>query len=103
IAHRLFRSLLTLTVIVLAVAFFMALLTESAFTQAVAVGVHAENRESRTFSRRLGVWFGEPDEIAMADRLVAARDDRQELSEIAAVSGVSQPAVEKLAEQSDRE
>ena len=39
ITHRLFRSLLTLTVIVLAVAFFMALLTESAFTHAVASGV----------------------------------------------------------------
>ena len=49
ITHRLFRSLLTLTVIVLAVAFFMALLTESALTQAVAQAVTAENRESRVF------------------------------------------------------
>jgi FtsX-like permease family len=103
IAHRLFRSLLTLTVIVLAVAFFMALLTESAFTQAVARGVRAENRESRTFSRRLGVWFSEPDETAMSERLVAARDAPEEAKEIAAVSGVSASEIENLALDAERE
>src|SRR6476646_8158944 len=73
IAHRLFRSMLTLTVIVLAVAFFMALLTESALTRSVARAVAAENNDRRTFSRRLSVWFSEPDDVAMAERLLSAR------------------------------
>src|SRR5260221_6029113 len=97
ITHRLFRSLLTLTVIVLAVAFFMALLTESALTQAVARAVTAENHERRTFSRRLSVWFSEPDDVAMAQRLLASRAAPEEEMEMAAVSGGSLPAIEKLA------
>src|SRR5450432_362867 len=103
ITHRLFRSLLTLTVIVLAVAFFMALLTESAFTHAVARGVLGENLESRTFSRRLGGWFSEPDDIAMAERLLAARDAPDQVREIAAVSGISRSEVERLAYDAERE
>jgi len=103
ITHRLFRSLLTLTVIVLAVAFFMALLTESALTQAVARAVTAENHERRTFSRRLSVWFSEPDDVAMAQRLLASRAAPEEAVEMAAVSGVSLPAIENLALDAERE
>jgi hypothetical protein len=103
ISHRLFRSLLTLTVIVLAVAFFMALLTESALTQAVARAVAAENHESRTFSRRLAVWFSEPDDVAMAERLRASRAAPEEAREISVVSGTDLSQVQKLASDAERE
>jgi len=103
ITHRLFRSLLTLTVIVLAVAFFMALLTESALTQAVARAVTAENRESRVFSRRLAVWFSEPDDVAMAERLRASRNAPDEAKEISAVSGIDMAAIDNLALDAERE
>jgi hypothetical protein len=103
ITHRLFRSLLTLAVIVLAIAFFMSLLTESAFTQSVARGVAAENRETRTFSRRLAVWFSEPDEAAMAERLLASRGAPEEAREIAAVTGTPVDVVHTLAVDAERE
>src|SRR5258706_10283331 len=96
ISHRLFRSLLTLTVIVLAVAFFMALLTENAFTRSVAAGLRAEIREQRTASRKLSVWFTEPDDLAMADRLVTSTSFPDELREIAAVAQVPLSQVEEL-------
>jgi hypothetical protein len=103
ISHRLFRSLLTLTVIVLAVAFFMALLTESALTQAVARAVAVESHDSRAFSRRLSVWLSEPDDAAMAERLLASRAAPEEGKEIAAVSGAPLSQVEKLALDAERE
>src|SRR5258706_4093270 len=91
ITHRLFRSLLTLTVIVLAVAFFMALLTESALTQAVARAVTAENHERRTLSRRRSGSLNESDDVAMAQRLLASRAAPEEAMEMAAGSGGSLP------------
>jgi hypothetical protein len=103
ISHRLFRSLLTLTVIVLAVAFFMALLTESALTHAVAHAVVSENRESRAFSRRLSVWFSEPDDAAMAERLRASRAAPEDAKEMSAVSGIELPRVQALALDAGRE
>jgi hypothetical protein len=103
IQHRLFRSILTLTVIVLAVAFFMSLLSESAFTRAVGAGIATENRERRTHSQRLAVYFAEPDASGMAARLALARAYPEDLAEIARGSGVAADRVLALAEDSERE
>jgi hypothetical protein len=103
IRHRLFRSVLTLTVIVLAVAFFMALLSESAFTRAVGAGITTENRDRRTHSQRLAVWYAEPDAAAMATRLALAMDYAEDLDEIARVTGTPLDRVRSLAEDSERE
>src|SRR5258707_923802 len=82
IAHRLFRSLLTLTVIVLAVAFFMALLCESAFTRSVGAGVAVENAGKRLAAQRMAVWFAEVSPTDMAVRLSDADGDAVRLAEI---------------------
>ncbi len=103
IAHRLFRSLLTLTVIVLAVAFFMVLLCESAFTKSVGGGVAVENAARRFASQRLAVWVSDVDQIGMAARLVAADGRPLALGEIAAVSGAQLEQVRALAAESRRE
>ena len=47
VKHRLFRSALTLAVVVLAVAFFMFLLSESMFERSVARGVTGEDLAAR--------------------------------------------------------
>ncbi len=60
IKHRLFRSLLTTTVIVLAVAFFMALLADSVIARSVGAGVQTEVQQARRPAVVLDLWFGKP-------------------------------------------
>jgi hypothetical protein len=101
IAHRLFRSLLTLTVIVLAVAFFMSLLCEGAFTHAIGVGVDGENEVVRFATKRAALWFDPVDATGMAQRLALARPAA--IDEIAAVSHRTPEAVLGLAADAARE
>jgi hypothetical protein len=95
ITHRMFRSLLTLMVIVLAVAFFMTLLCESAFTRAVGLGVVAEAAQQRIPERRAKTWFSQPSNVLLADRLCVA--SATELDEFASVSRLERPRVAALA------
>jgi hypothetical protein len=69
IRHRFFRSLLTSAVIVLAVAFFMALLAGSVFARAVAGGVEQERQEQRLAATALDAWFSRPSPAALARQL----------------------------------
>jgi hypothetical protein len=101
IKHRIFRSLLTLAVIVLAVAFFMSLLTEAAVTHAVTIAVVHESAVERWGDQRLAVWFGEPGDLNLAARLAVAPP--AERAEAAAVSGYAPAALEALAADARRE
>ncbi|MBA2481638.1 MAG: ABC transporter permease [Planctomycetes bacterium] len=101
ITHRLFRSLLTLMVIVLAVAFFMTLLCEAAFTRAIGRGVMSEAAEQRIPERRAKIWFSQPSQVLLATRLATAT--QADIDEFAAVSGVEHAHVQHLVVESDRQ
>lgn len=103
IQHRMFRSLLTLMVIVLAVAFFMLLLCEAAFARGVGAGIDAENREVRFSERRAAAWFDEPGLVVTAERLSTAHREPARLAELSAVSGWSAERLAPLAAAVDRE
>jgi cell division protein FtsX len=99
VKHRMLRSVLTLAVVVLAVAFFMYLLSESMIVQTTGRGVAGEIADSRigqvTFTRML-----EPaTELITVRRLAHANavNDEKELSEFAAVAEMDLEAVKELA------
>lgn len=104
ILDRLLRSLLTLAVVMLAVAFFMFLLSESAIHLAVRRGVEAELQTARQGVRLLArvltpVGGGE----AAPRMLAAARHNPEERDELLAVTGRSPEALDALIEDSVRE
>jgi hypothetical protein len=72
IRHRLFRSLLTTTVIILAVAFFMVLLADSVIARAVGQGVQSEIRQARRPAVVVDLWFGHPSPTVLAGRIAAS-------------------------------
>lgn len=94
IRHRLFRSLLTTTVIVLAVAFFMNLLADSVIARSVDAGVRAEVRAVRLPTVACDRWFGQPGAVVLAQRLAAPQAS---LAAYAAVTGWSEERIGKLA------
>ncbi len=101
IAHRLLRSFLTLAVVVLAVAFFMFLLSESMFVRSTAEGVSGEISESRLATRLINYLFEAPPSLMMSRRLAqAAHADSKELAEYASVTGWEKDRVKALAEAS---
>jgi hypothetical protein len=71
IKHRLFRSVLTTMVIILAVAFFMNLLADSVIARAVDTGVKAELTVVRSTAVAGDLWFGRPSATLLASRLAA--------------------------------
>jgi hypothetical protein len=103
IAHRLFRSLLTLTVIVLAVAFFMTLLAENAFLHAIGGGVSSELARIRAPDQRLAVWCIQPSVNAVKRRLAAASGSDAAIGELSAVSGEPAATVTELSENARRQ
>ena len=104
IAHRLLRSFLTLAVVVLAVAFFMFLLSESMFVRATAEGVSREIREARMATRLLNYLFEAPSSLLMSRRLAqAAQSEAQTLDEYASITGWERGHVSALADVSARE
>jgi hypothetical protein len=72
IKHRLFRSTLTLSVITLAVSFFMFLLSESAYIQSISAGVKNEIYRDRIGNRWLSTYFVQPSNLEFAHRLSEA-------------------------------
>ncbi len=99
VKHRLLRSVLTLAVVVLAVAFFMYLLSESMIVQTTGKGVAGEIEDSRvgqvTFTRML-----EPaTELVTVRRLAHAYaiSDEAALAEFASVTGNELETVKALA------
>lgn len=104
ITHRLLRSVLTLAVVALAVAFFMFLLSESAFLAAVADGVRQESDTHRFAADLLNRLYGGTSPSAVIPRLAAAwPDDRERLDEAARVLGWEPARVDQLAGMSVRE
>ncbi len=97
ISHRLLRSLLTLAVVVLAVAFFMTLLCESSLLQRVGRGVSRELLDRREAATLLGRLFSPPASVAQARRLALYAGDHTVLAEFARVTGWEEARVEALA------
>ena len=85
IAHRLLRSSLTTSVILLAVAFFTAMLTENMFLNSVSEGVDGMIQSRREAVRRMGFLYNQPSELEMCSYLASiapagATPARQEAS-----------------------
>ncbi|MBO7299654.1 MAG: ABC transporter permease [Kiritimatiellae bacterium] len=99
VKHRLLRSVLTLAVVVLAVAFFMFLLSESMIVQTTGKGVASEISENRvgqvTFTRMLE----QATELITVRRLATASilNDEKALKEFATVTEMDVAAVSALA------
>lgn len=104
ISHRFFRSFLTMAVIMLAVAFFMAMLSESIFLRSTAQGVAGEIAATRDPTRRLGLYFNPPTTTALlAGQLAAADGDADVLVEYATVARADAGEVALLAAECARE
>ena len=94
IKHRLFRSVLTTMVIILAVAFFMTLLSDSVIARAVDQGVRAELKQARRSAVAADLWFGRPDANTLATRLA---NPATPLADYAAIAGWQPPRLAALA------
>lgn len=100
VKHRLFRSALTLAVVVLAVAFFMFLLCDSMYGRAVGKGVDAEIAASRAAQIRLTRLLTPATATSAMRHLAAAGKaaDGTALAEAAAVTGLPPEEIASLAE-----
>ncbi|MBN2712737.1 MAG: ABC transporter permease [Planctomycetes bacterium] len=97
IAHRLLRSTLTMAVILLAVAFFMAMLSEATFINSTNKTVNAaitKYRESATF---LNYIYSKPSETLIAQELAKIYRKRDAIEERAKVTGIPADQIESLA------
>lgn len=104
IAHRLLRSLLTLAVVVLAVAFFMFLLSETSFVSSTERGVRKEVAEERFAATLLDRMYNAPSSSVLSRRLsVASKISPSSLDEYAAVAGWESGRVRQLAQDCARE
>ncbi|MGI5869818.1 MAG: ABC transporter permease [Kiritimatiellia bacterium] len=105
VRHRLLRSMLTLAVVVLAVAFFMFLLAESMFQRATAQGVLAETKHERLSQHRLTRFLSPATEAVAVRRLADAwkAQDVDQLDEFAAVVELPREQIDSLAAESLRE
>lgn len=110
VKHRLFRSMLTLAVVVLAVAFFMFLLSESIFQRSVAGGVMDEDAHARFAQTTLTRLLSHAQEnttvrrLADAARKVNGKDAHKraaghaEIEEASHVTGLPVAEVSRLAQ-----
>ena len=105
VRHRMLRSLLTLSVVVLAVAFFMFLLSDSMFLRGVGRGVSAELEKGRLGGQTLTRLFVKPTMLVQTRRLSQAvrRGDDVSLAEAAAVTHWDPARVAALARLADDE
>ena len=105
VKHRLLRSMLTLAVVVLAVAFFMFLLSESMFQRATGLGVQAETKHERLSQQRLTRFLSPATEAVTVRRLADAwkAQDAEQLDEFAAVASLDRERIDALAAEARRE
>ena len=87
IKHRLLRSMLTMSVILLAVAFFMVTLSENVIINAVSTGVNHEIDVERSSIRLLNHLYTRPNSFAFSRKLSDIHKDDAALAEIAACTG----------------
>lgn len=99
VKHRMLRSVLTLAVVVLAVAFFMFLLSESMFIRATGRGVDSEIKHERISQQTLSRFFTPATELVTIRRLASSskNQDSVQLQEYANVTGFTREAVDALA------
>lgn len=100
IRHRLFRSVLTTLVVVLAVAFFMKLLADSAMARSVDAGVHREILLARRSAVAIDLWFAKPGSRILAQRLAQADAP---LADYSAISGWPEARIAAIATACRRE
>ncbi len=100
VKHRLFRSALTLAVVVLAVAFFMFLLCDSMYQRAVGKGVDAEIASSRAAQIQLTRLLTPATATSAMRHLAAAEKagDEAALAEAVSVTGLPREEIGALAE-----
>ncbi|MFW5830297.1 MAG: ABC transporter permease [Planctomycetota bacterium] len=103
IMHRLLRSTLTMSVILLAVAFFMFSLTESSIVNSVDQGVQEEIAVQRSTPLLLTHLSATPNPLQMAQRVARSADQPDRLAELAAVTGLDGEEVAELAGLAARE
>jgi putative ABC transport system permease protein len=97
VRHRLLRSVLTLAVVALAVAFFMFLLCENAVMASVGRGVRGELWALRAGVRLVSQLFTPLTPEALPPLLAHAAADERRLAELAAVSGFTPVRMHALA------
>lgn len=98
IAYRLFRSSLTLSVVVVAVAFFMVLLSESVIVKSVERGVRGQILDMRETDTLLANLFQTHSIAALSEKLAKARNDSVRLREFSQVTGLDMDKIKDLAE-----
>jgi len=99
ISYRLFRSSLTLAVVVVAVAFFMALLSEGTMTRSIGKGVAAAVLDLREGDLLLTHIFYPHSTLGLSRKLAAAHGQPETLAEFAQVAGITPEAAARLAGQ----
>ena len=87
---------MTLAVVVVAVAFFMVLLSESVIIQSVAAGIRAQTMELREADRFIAHVTSLPTVQSLRVKLAASRS-KARISELARVTGIAESDVEQLA------
>ena len=105
VRHRMLRSLLTLSVVVLAVAFFMFLLSDSMFRRGVGRGVAAEQEASQLGGQTMTRFYVRPSALVQMRRFSQAvrRGDQEILDEAARVTGWDPERIRTLAHDADTE
>lgn len=103
IKHRFFRSLLTLAVVVLAVAFFMYLLTENVIMDSIKQGMKEEIKRERKSSRQINLMFTKPTVREFNLMLSDMADQPEQLETISRVLGMPQENILKLAKIAEEE
>lgn len=99
ISYRLFRSSLTLAVVVVAVAFFTVLLSESFMLRSTSAGVRAEMTDAREADRLLMHLFHRYSSRDLSAKLAGIRDDETAVAEFARVTGMPEEDASELASQ----
>ena len=97
VLHRLVRWSLTLAVVVIAVAFFMVLLTESVILRSVAIATDLETTRLREAVVVLNHLFQPPTSKVLARRLSGALHDEARLREYARLADLSVSETKTLA------
>lgn len=99
ISYRLFRSSLTLAVVVVAVAFFTVLLTESIIVRATAIGVSEEMATAREADTLLMHLFHRYSSRDLSAKIAGMRGKPERIAEFAQVAGISEAEANALMKQ----
>ena len=99
IKHRFFRSILTLAVVVLAVAFFMYLLTENVFRGSLRKGVGHEIKVARKSTLQLNMFFTKTTVYEFSNILASATRDKELFQQLVNVTKEKEATIKQITEQ----